>query len=407
VHVTPIAADLSVSGPDVLVPGTEISGLVARDDGFALLTRRTDQGDPLDNGQAAQATYFVRYRDGREVFAVALTGTRSISEGADIDRRDYPTGISGRLAWNDKYYGAYFTVKAANGDRLAGATVDKLVFVDDEGRLVSGGWRSACRTSLGTRLISEPNGFKMFCMTDGASNADALAGLNLAFSGAATRRLAPETTLTGYAGGNLGSTIRLGDGYLVGWASRGIDFQNMTGPGYSLHEPVLVRLSSDLSHMSARTWPFHIGALVKDDAPKVDAVNVHIGAYGDDAALVVWETIENPMFRGNVGYSTGSYGGTHFRLVDMHPITATSDSGAPIVIADGGTPVSASDEEVWPSEGIAPNGPDDIVRFPNGDLGWAFVNQVRDFQNVLAASSIPSVTPTATIKVVKFAYCTP
>jgi hypothetical protein len=46
VHVTPISDTQIRLGDDTVVEGIDLAGLVAHDDGFALLTRRTDPGTP-------------------------------------------------------------------------------------------------------------------------------------------------------------------------------------------------------------------------------------------------------------------------------------------------------------------------------------------------------------------------
>jgi hypothetical protein len=102
----------------------------------------------------------------------------------------------------------------------------------------------------------------------------------------------------------------------------------------------------------------------------------------------VWETIDSPAFSSSNGYSTGVYGGTHFRLVD----------------AQGNT---ASDEEVLP-DAIAPNGPDDIVQFSNLDLGWAYVPEAeRNFQTPVTAAALPSLPVVSEIRFVRLTWCYP
>jgi hypothetical protein len=63
---------------------------------------------------------------------------------------------------------------------------------------------------------------------------------------------------------------------------------------------------------------------------------------------------------------------------------------------------SASEDEVVPTS-IAPNGPDEIVHFPNGDLGWAYVPEDRVFTNITA----PNVSALTEIRFVRLPYCTP
>jgi hypothetical protein len=403
VHVTPLAItpdSISLFGTDVPVQGTELSGLVALSDGFALLTRRTDPGDPLGDGMTPlQATYLVRWKDRNEIFSVPLTGTKSIVSAPDNQKRDFPSpvsgyfnSLSGRLAFNGTHFAAYFSVRGANGDLHEDTHGDKFVEVDKNGQFVNG-WRMGCRTSLGNRLVAEPNGFLAFCLSNGDLGEP---GVHLVIRPGETTRLAPENATwadygnfnLAYAGGNFGSAIPTPSGYLVAWASRGVRLGTGNDPNpdsvHPSHEPAVAILDRARNIVPLRLrWPFLPDNMTQ---PTSDAVNVHAGVYGDNV-LLVWESIDNPQFRDNLGYSTGAYGGTHLRLVDS-------------------TGEAASDDEIV-TEAIAPNGQDDIVRFPNGDLGWAYVPEVRDFQTVLSSSALPNVPSISEIKFVRVRYCIP
>jgi len=406
VHVTPLAVTKTEIGrfsPDFVVPGTELSGLVAHDDGFAILTRRPDLGDPLGgNGTQAQATYLVRWQNAvGETFSVPLTGTSSITNADLSEKRDYPIGQSGRLAFNGTHYGAYFSARgftraATNdqrpNDRYAGQLGDKFVQVDDRGRLVNA-WRMGCRQSLGSRLVAEASGFVMFCMSEGTIGDpgvnlvwgpfDAREGRHLAFEAAPS----PEQEF-GYAGGNFGSAVKTPAGYLVAWAARGVATpldRDSPDALFQSHDVAVVTLNSSLEP-TERDWPF---LPPPRSEPASDVVNVHAAPYGNNV-LVVWETIEKPEFRpgmmSNQGFSTGGYGGTHFRFLDA--------AGK-----------EASKEEVV-QRAIAPNGPDDIVQLSNGDLLWAYVpEQQRDFETLVTnVSNQPIIQE---ISFVRLLYCPP
>ena len=401
VHVTPLTItpdSISLFGTDVPVEGTELSGLVALSDGFALLTRRADPGDSL--GEGIQATYLVRWKDRSEIFRVPLTGTRSIVSAPDNQKRDFPNpvsgyfnSLSGRLEHNGTHLAAYFSVRGAQGDLYEGSHGDKFVQVDKNGQFVSG-WRMGCRTSLGNRLIAEPTGFLAFCMSNGDLGEP---GPQLVTMPGKTTRLAPENATladygnfsVAYVGGNFGSAVATSSGYLVAWASRGVRVGTGTDPnptaGHDSHEPAVAVLDRERNVVPVPLrWPFLPDNVTK---PTSAAVNVHAGVYGSDKVLLVWESADSPYFRSNYGYSTGTYGGTHFRLVDNNGIAASEQ------------------EDVF--EAIAPNGQDDIVRFPNGDLGWAYVPEARDFQTVLSSSALPNVPPISKINFVRVRYCIP
>ncbi|MET0593893.1 MAG: hypothetical protein ABW133_14415 [Polyangiaceae bacterium] len=391
IHVSTLTQALTRPVPDVpdyVVEGTELSGLVVHDDGFAVLTRRPDLGDPLGaNGTQTPATVLVRYQFGRgEVFAVPLTGTKSITNSLDVDKRDHPLvtpasiALSGRLVHNGTHYGAYFSVRGGPGDRFADSNGDKFVQVDDSGQFVSG-WRNACRQNLGGRLVAEPNGFVAFCMSDGLVGDP---GMNAVPIGRSTIKylVSEATTMNGYVGGNFGSVVKVPSGYLVAWASRGVEVSNPSNAAHSGHEPATGIITKDLAIPNAPIWPFNRAE------PKQDTVNVHaVPIPSSDKVLLVWETIDAPTYR-SPGVGSGTYGGTHFRLVD-------------------GQGKAASDEEPI-LEAIAPNGPDDIVQFPNGDVGWAYVREAeRNFQNPVTAANVPQLPPVTSIQFVRLPHCLP
>ena len=397
VHVTPISpvdfaptANDIRAGEDVTLDGFDVGGLVALKDGFALLTRRPDPGEPISES-TGQATFLVRWADDvQDVrFAVPLTGTNYKNNTTDLyEKRDFPLPVSpittsGRLVFDGARFGAYFGVRGGLGDRYANQSSDKFVVLDDAGQYVSG-FRAACRQNLGMRLLFDTSGFVPFCLSDGEFGNAGAGAYVVTPATKALRRVMPEITIaSGGVGGNFGSAVKLPNGYMLVAATRGVitRYGQIIGPWRDFHSPGVAMVKKDLTIAYDRVWPF----IPEDDPTFVltdDAVNVHAQAYGSDKVLVVWETIAQPILQSN-GASVGNYGGTHLRLIDVNGN-------------------SASEDEVVPTS-IAPNGPDEIVHFPNGDLGWAYVPEDRVFQNITA----PSVSALTEIRFVRLPYCTP
>src|SRR5262249_34398604 len=133
-----------------------------------------------------KAAILVRYRQGAEAFAVALTGTTSIvgNDAADHRRDCLPmvnffTSLNGRLAWNGDgagagdteagspfKYGAYFNVHGCAGDFQQSSYGNKLVYLDDDGNWLPGGWDWGCSASYGVRLLPEPDVFTSLCIAE-------------------------------------------------------------------------------------------------------------------------------------------------------------------------------------------------------------------------------------------------
>src|SRR5262249_11126784 len=126
--------------------------------------------------------------------------------------------LAGQLAWDGARYGAYFAVHAGKGSSMPGEWSDQLSYVDDQGKLLSGGWGSGCSHDEGLRLLAEPGApFSAACRSDGTPQP----GLNW-MTDTGGQRLAFEEAWDGYTAGRLGSIMRAADGsHLLVWASRG------------------------------------------------------------------------------------------------------------------------------------------------------------------------------------------
>jgi hypothetical protein len=203
-------------------------------------------------------------------------------------------------------------------------------------------------------------------------------GLNLVIADQDPRRLAPEYTNPGYSAGKFGSVLKLSDGrYFIGWLSRGVDFDrmgNVSGPAMGPHDIAFTRLSKDRTPLGRNAWLM--------STPDVDEQNLHFAPYGPNRILMVWDSIENAQCMN--GTCQGIYGGTHVRLID----------------ADGNflTPEETID--------APPNSSDDISPFPNGDLGWAFAAEQRDYSKPLdIVNGVPNVPPVRQINVARLTYC--
>jgi hypothetical protein len=375
-RVTPLDAHMLRRAPDVSVVGADIGGLVAHDDGFAVLTGRTDPGiapvDPAQLGVVQKAAFLVRYRAGAEAFAVPLTGTASVTHSAYPAARDCTPGyLYGRLAWNGAKYGAYFQVHGCAGDPHAPAIGDKLVYVDERGRYVKGGWDWNCSANQGLRLLPETDAFSAICLSDSAP----FAGLNLVVDGRAAQQLASEQTSTGLAQGQVGSFVKLDDdSYAIGWLSRAGSANAAPKTAYDI---ALLRLAPpDYAPLGPKTWPV--------ETPTLAETNLHVAPYGPDHLLFVWETIREMSCTAMSCFGTRV--GTIARLMDRNGVWVGPE-----------TPIDA-----------VPNTADDIAVFPNGDLGWAFVPEdARSYANELQTDSrgVATVPSKRRVSVARLRYC--
>ncbi|MFF4543871.1 hypothetical protein [Streptomyces sp. NPDC001435] len=146
VHVTPLTPAGKRSGADTVVKGAkELGGLVAHDNGFALLTRVCDS-----NKWKETAAAIVRYTNGTKTWSTKLTGTASHDTAPTLD---------GQLTWNGSKYGAYFVVHGAGGF-ADGHYGDKLSYVSPKGpssAAVGAGGAATTRASPCTRRSPAPS----------------------------------------------------------------------------------------------------------------------------------------------------------------------------------------------------------------------------------------------------------
>jgi hypothetical protein len=377
IRVTPLSQTMLRSGPDVVLPGEDLGALVAHDDGFALLTRRADPGqpptDPADDESIAKAAFLVRVRGVSEAYAVPLTGTASITHDLYPSARDCVAPfLYGRLAWNGSKYGAYFAVHGCDGDPHAAYYGDKLVYADELGRALKGGWSWNCSLNAGLRLLPEADVFTSVCLSD----SQPFTGLNLVVEGVPARQLAPEYVTTGYSAGQFGSLTKLPDGgYMITWLSRGLSgsASHPTAAKQAL-DIAMLRLGPHYETVGTKKW------LV--ETPSMAEVNLHVAPYGTTRLLVVWDRLTDLHCTSFTCF--GTYAATIARLADF----------------DGNF--------VTPEEHISapPNNGDDINVFPNGDLGWAFVpDDSRNYTTALTDDRLARLPKKRIINVARLRYC--
>ena len=382
VHVTPLTALQTRLGADTLVPGYDIGGLVAQDDGFALLFNQDDPGTPLVNpnmrdGSNGKAAVVVRVKQGNIAFTVPLTGTASNNAQYDCA----PERFDGRLSFLSGRYGAYFTVHGCQGDGSHESYyADKLIYFDDQGQSLTGGWNWGCQIDEDLRLVPETAAFTSLCTADNNSTSG---GLYLVQEGPTFTQLAADYVKGGYSASQFGSVVKLADAsYVVVWLSRGGVSTDGSQPAKPANDIAMLHLSAAPAYAPSGpiTWITNTSG--------VDERNLHVAAYGPERLLIAWDSVENfdcSSFPNHVS-CLGNYTGTHFRLMDVQGAFKTPDE----VIA------------------APPNSRDDMVIFPNGDVGWAFVPDTnRNYSDILPvdAQKVPLVAAKRQISIARLIYC--
>jgi hypothetical protein len=294
VHVTALGPTMRRSGPDTVVRGsTEVGGLVAHDDGFALLTRRPDR-----NTRHETAAHLVRFRGTEQAWSAPLTRAKDTS----------PV-LAGALAWNGEKYGAYFVVHGATG-RYG----DRLTYTTAAGVKLKGGWTWGCSRDVGLALAPAPSGpFASVCVDDQRSGVLLSTGVGAPADAPVIQR---EQCRAGHCGASIGGLVRSPSGpWAVAFGSRGAtsakpaaDGRGWTvTPATATHQ-IALRLLRTKSRPMART-------IYLTDDPSVDHVNIKIAPYGEQHFLLSWQTLAKPTCRS--GTCTGRFTGTHLRLVTL------------------------------------------------------------------------------------------
>jgi hypothetical protein len=359
VHVTPLDSNFSRRGDDVILPtAQEVSGLVAHEDGFAVLVRDNNRGTKIDLGDAGDAAtlaFLVRYKNGEQAWRYPLTG--SLSDDAPEAQTVYSPFLEGQLVWNDLTYGAYFSVRGGSNDASPGFWRDALMFRNSFGNAFGQAapppWTvvHGCTNNGGLRLIADSNKTNLSTL----ASIPQMTGLcvqqsrqTVKFTSLEADRLVSdqEVQWLGYAGAKLGSLLKTDDGYLVFWLSLG------SSNDHQGHDIRMARLDSGFNLVGGPTW-------VLPRTPNLEEWNLHVAPYGKDRFLMMYNEINitGPAADSDWAMYLGGFLGTRLR----------------IMAADGATIMEA----LVPSAPTTANA--EPVVLPGGDVAWPFVNPSPDY----------------------------
>ncbi|WP_329260199.1 hypothetical protein OG223_40820 [Streptomyces sp. NBC_01478] len=357
VHVTPLNAAGLRSGADTVVKGAkEVGGLVAHNDGFALLTRVADT-----NKWKETAAAIVRYTNGRQTFSTKLTGTAS---------NDTSPGLDGQLTWNGSKYGAYFVVHGAGGF-ADGHFGDKLAYISAKGAKLSGGWSWGCSHNEGIALHAETTGaFTSLCFDDWRSGLFVSTGIGAPDVAPVVQR---EQCWAGYCGGTFpgrtGDLVKSASGrYATAFASRGAasakkNSADSSGRGWTVTPKTSTHQVAVAFMANRNSGPGK--AIYLTSAAGTENVNVHVAPYGKDRLLVSWESLKGAKCA--AGTCTGTFTGTHLRLIDWNGKFQSADKVVSARISG------------------------DIAVLKNGTLTWAYAPVTPTYATPLNGAS-PTTT---------------
>ncbi|KAE8355660.1 hypothetical protein BDV28DRAFT_31110 [Aspergillus coremiiformis] len=343
VHVQQVDVNtFAATGTSVTVAGgKEAGGLVAHNDGFALLTNEAmpsgTSGAPPGN---TPVPVLYRYTAGKQTWKAWLGGPDVKGTEGSAASPD----LNGDLAYSEKsgLYGAYFVITAYSGS-AAGHFGDSIQYVGKDGKVstiqgASSNWGCSHNTGIAFEAADEAP-FASVCAEDQGAIWLNTKSLGMSSNGV---KISNENTTNGGSGepmggmsGSYSSLARFGEGnkYIFTWVSRGaMDVTENTwmGSGYTHvqnrtnNRNVAITMLSDkftkvgkqaISEVGAASGDSQIDWLTKGGN---DCSNAHAATFGTSGALVTWEEISNPICDYIAMGCRGQFAGTFFQHVDAN-----------------------------------------------------------------------------------------
>ncbi|EGY16007.1 uncharacterized protein VDAG_07171 [Verticillium dahliae VdLs.17] len=356
VHVQPInPTTFAATGTSVTIKGAkEAGGLVAHDDGFALLTNEALPSG-TSNAPAGNTPVPVLYRynaAGTQSWKTFLGGPGVDAENGLVASPDLnaagpratlamPSATSSPDGTLENIPGASSSWGCSHNTGIAFEAADAppyaSICAEDQGAI----WLNTKTQGMGNNGVKVSNEK----VINGGSN-EPMGGTSGSYSGLARFGSASE--------------------YIFSWVSRGaIDLtaNDWMGAGYTKsanrtsNRNVAIALFSDKSTIVGEQATSVVGAADGDKQINwvtegtADCSNAHVAAFDASQALVTWEEIASPICDFEAMGCRGKFTGTHYQLVNK----AGEKVGSPIESLD--TTVSG-----------------DLVTMSDGRICWPYVN---------------------------------
>ncbi|CAG8119368.1 unnamed protein product [Penicillium nalgiovense] len=372
--------------------GKEAGGLVAHNDGFALLTNEvmpsgTTNAPPSDTPVAV----LYRYTDGKQTWKTWLGGPGvHASDGLSAS-----PDMNGDLVYSESegLYGAYFVVTDYTGD-ASGHYGDSIQYVTKTGELdiiagASSSWGCSHNTGIAFEAADQPP-FASICAEDQGAIWLNTQGQGMMNDGV---KISNENTTNGGSGepmggmsGSYSALARFTDTtkYIFAWVSRGaIDVSENTwmGDGYTHVQNrtngrnVAISLFTDKYIKVGAQATSVVGT--EDGDSQVnwvtqgsnDCSNAHAATFGTSSALVTWEEISNPICDYIAMGCRGQFAGTFFQEV--------SSDGSKVGDAFKSTDVYVAG---------------DMVTMSDGRICWPYVSMEWDLSQAVGYGTTSSIT---------------
>ncbi|KAF2147637.1 hypothetical protein K461DRAFT_233974 [Myriangium duriaei CBS 260.36] len=387
----------AVGTPVTVTGGREAGGLVAQNDGFALLTNEVmPSGTSNAPPSNTPVPVLYRYTNGKQSWKTYLGGPSvHASDGLSMS-----PDLNGDLVYSEKagLYGAYFVVTDYSGF-AEGHFGDSVQYVDEKGALqtlagASSSWGCSHNTGIAFEA-ADAAPFAGICAEDHGA-----VWLNTKTQSMDGVKISNEYVINGASnepmGGMSGSYSSLArfqnsDAYVFAWVSRGaalLEQDTWRGDGYTTatnrteYRRVALATFSDKNTLVGPAAISTVGATNGDaqinwvsDGP-ADASNARVATFDSTNALVTWEQIDAPTCSDPAMDCHGDFSGTYYQL-----------------IADGnksGAPIRSTTSFVA----------GDMVTMSGGRICWPYVDMAWQLNNPVGQYS---GTPAITTKQISFA----
>ncbi|KAF2846281.1 hypothetical protein T440DRAFT_405924, partial [Plenodomus tracheiphilus IPT5] len=401
--------------------GKEAGGLVAHNDGFALLTNEAmpsgTTNAPPDNTPVA---VLYRYTAGKQTFKTFLGGPENVGGMGALASPD----MNGDLAFSEAsgMYGAYFVVTAYSGD-AKGHFGDAIQYVTENGTLTqiqgaSSSWGCSHNTGIAFEA-SDSVPFPSLCSEDqGAiwlnTGSTGMDKSGVKVSNEHVQNGAGNEAMGGMSGSYSGLARFINsDSYIFSWVSRGakdLTTNEWMGEGYTksvnrtINRNVAIATFSDKKTLVGEQATSKIGGDGDSQVNWIttgsaDCQNAHVAAFDRTSALVTWEEIASPTCPFDAMGCMGAFTGSYFQLVKDGKKVGTPVKSMDVFVA--GDMVTMSDGRIcWPYVDMdwKLDGP---VRSPASVKAMSFAcmangaGSAAPAASASASSKAPAATPVA------------
>ncbi|KAF7958577.1 hypothetical protein EAE96_002117 [Botrytis aclada] len=361
--------DFSAVGEAVAITAYEATGLVAQNDGFALMATVNATGTTDLPTDGSPIVSIIRYTNGTKTWETALNGP-------GVHPSDMLTSTpdaNGDLVYSATagLYAGYFVVEAYTTD-YAGHFGDSIQYVNDDGVLqsISGASSSfGCSHNTGIGIeAADAAPFASVCAEDQGD-----IWLNTETQYMSGQKIANENTTNGVSGEPMGgmsgsysnlASIPGSDGYIFAWQSRGaldLTLNEWMGTGYTqcsprwLNHNVAISVMKDKKTLAAAEASTTVGAAEGDTqvtwltySSTDDHQNVHIAAVNSQYSIVTYETLTSPDCQPVPMGCSGTYAGTSFQVIDNTGAKVGSAVVSTEAFVSGDIVTIGTDKVCWP-----------------------------------------------------------